>query len=101
MKKDNRSRNARELYRYLNNNKAGLLPYRKQGKKIPEPREGIVYKNMGVQESQNCTVITMRMKHRRMRWSVKGASNMAKVLSLQKRIKNFAVPLKIYRWINF
>ena len=24
---------------------------------------------MGVQESQNCTVITMRMKHRRMRWS--------------------------------
>ena len=27
--KDNRSRNARELYRYLNNNKAGLLPYRK------------------------------------------------------------------------
>lgn len=36
--------------------------------------------NMGVQESQNCTVITMRMKHRRMRWSVKGASNMAKVL---------------------
>lgn len=78
--KDNRSRNARELYRYLNNNKAGLLPYRKQGKKIPEPREGIVYKNMGVQESQNCTVITMRMKHRRMRWSVKGASNMAKVL---------------------
>ena len=78
--KDNRSRNARELYRYLNNNKAGLLPYQKQGKKIPEPREGIVYKNMGVQESQNCTVITMRMKHRRMRWSVKGASNMAKVL---------------------
>ena len=78
--KDNRSRNARELYRYLNNNKAGLLPYRKQGKKIPEPREGIVYKNMGVQESQNCTVITMRMKHRRMRWSVKGASNMATVL---------------------
>ena len=78
--KDNRSRNARELYRYLNNNKAGLLPYQKQGKKIPEPREGIVYKNMGVQESQNCTVITMRMKHRRMRWSVKGANNMAKVL---------------------
>ena len=78
--KDKRSRNARELYRYLNNNKVGLLPYQKQGKKIPEPGEGIVYKNMGVQESQNCTVITMRMKHRRMRWSIKGASNMAKVL---------------------
>ena len=35
---------------------------------------------MGVQESQNCTVITMRMKHRRMRWAAKGANNLAKVL---------------------
>ena len=35
---------------------------------------------MGVQESQNCTVITLRMKHRRMRWSVNGANNMAKIL---------------------
>ena len=78
--KDKRSQKARELYHYLNNNKDGLLPYQKQGRKIPEPREGIVYKNMGVQESQNCTVITMRMKHRRMRWSAKGANNLAKVL---------------------
>lgn len=35
---------------------------------------------MGVQESQNCTVITLRMKNRRMRWSVKGANNLAKAL---------------------
>ena len=35
---------------------------------------------MGVQDSQNCTVITMRMKHRRMRWSKEGANNLAKVL---------------------
>lgn len=35
---------------------------------------------MGVQENQNCTVITMRMKHRRMRWSPAGANNLAKVL---------------------
>ena len=39
-----------------------------------------MYKNMGVQENQNCTAITMRMKHRRMRWSVHGANNMAKAL---------------------
>lgn len=78
--KDKRSQKARQLYHYLNNNKDGLLPYQKQGRKIPEPREGILYKNMGVQESQNCTVITMRMKHRRMRWSAKGANNLAKVL---------------------
>jgi hypothetical protein len=31
-------------------------------------------------ENQNCTVITLRMKHRRMRWSVSGANNLAKAL---------------------
>ena len=35
---------------------------------------------MGVQENQNCTVITLRMKNRRMRWSVSGANNLAKAL---------------------
>ena len=32
------------------------------------------------QENQNCTIITLWMKHRRMRWSVCGANNMAKLL---------------------
>ena len=36
---------------------------------------------MGIQESQNCTIITMHiMKHRRMRWSPEGANNLAKAL---------------------
>ena len=78
--KDKESKHARELLKYLRNNKHGLLPYDKQGIKIPEPSEGILYKQMGVQESQNCTVITMRMKHRRMRWSKAGANNLAKAL---------------------
>lgn len=78
--KDKRSQNARELYQYLSNNREGLLPYDKQGKTIPEPQQGILYKGMGVQESQNCTVITLRMKNRRMRWSVSGANNLAKAL---------------------
>lgn len=77
---DKRSRNAKKLYEYLWNNKEGLLPYQERGIKIPEAKPGIVYKNMGVQENQNCTVITLRMKHRRMRWSVQGANNMAKAL---------------------
>lgn len=77
---DKRSKKARELLSYLDNNRKGLLPYDRQGIKIPEAPEGILYKHMGVQESQNCTVITMRMKHRRMRWSVKGANNLAKAL---------------------
>ena len=77
---DTRSKKARELLKYLENNREGLLPYDRQGVTIPEPPEGILYKHMGVQENQNCTVITMRMKHRRMRWSVTGANNLAKVL---------------------
>lgn len=75
---DKRSSNARKLYKYLSNNREGLLPYQERGIKIPSPGEGIEYRNMGVQENQNCTVITLRMKHRRMRWSVKGANNMGK-----------------------
>lgn len=77
---DKRSSNALKLYEYLNNNKEGLMPYQKRGIPIPAPKDGIVYKSMGVQENQNCTTITMRMKHRRMRWSSNGANNMAKVL---------------------
>ena len=34
--KDKRSKNARELYKYLSNNREGLLPYDKQGKSIPD-----------------------------------------------------------------
>ena len=77
---DTRSKKARELLKYLENNREGLLPYDRQGVTIPKPPEGILYKHMGVQENQNCTVITMRMKHRRMRWSVSGANHLAKAL---------------------
>ena len=78
--KDKSSKKAMELYQYLYNNREGLLPYQKRGIKIPEPEEGIIYKGMGIQETQNCTVVTLRMKHRRMRWSVNGANNLAKAL---------------------
>ena len=77
---DKRNKKALELYEYLRKNREGLLPYQEQIKELPQAEEGIVYKGMGVQESQNCTVITLRMKHRRMRWSEAGANNMAKVL---------------------
>ena len=42
--------------------------------------EGQIYKNMGVQENQNCSLITNRMKGRKMRWSVGGADNLAKII---------------------
>lgn len=72
-------KNAKKLYKYLSNNREGLLPYHKRGIEIPKPQPGMVHKEMGVQENQNCTLITMRMKHRRMRWG-RGANNLAKVL---------------------
>ena len=79
-KRDTRSKKAGELYRYLYNNREGLVPYRKRNIKLPELPEGMRYGNMGVQENQNCTVITIRMKGNRKRWSVSGANNMAKLL---------------------
>lgn len=78
---DKQNSNALKLYEYLKNNREGLIPYQNRGIVLPEPKEGIVYKNMGVQENQNCTTITMRMKGRRMRWSTSGANHMGKVLS--------------------
>ena len=42
--------------------------------------EGIIYKGKGVHESQNCTVITLRMKNRRLRCSEKGANKLSKAL---------------------
>ena len=78
--KDKGSKNARELYQYLWKNREGLIPYQERRIKLPDAPEGIIYKNMGVQENQNCTAVTMRMKHRRMRWSIQGANNMAKAL---------------------
>ena len=79
-KPDSRGRKALELYTCLSSNRDGLLPYQKRGIRIPGAPEGLVYKNMGVQENQNCTVVTLRMNHRGMCWSVKGANNMAKAL---------------------
>ena len=72
-------KDAKKLYKYLNENKAGLLPYQSRGVAIPDPQKGMIHKDMGVQENQNCTLITMRMKHRRMRWG-RGANNLAKVM---------------------
>ena len=93
--KDSRSKKARELYQYLSNNKEGLIPYQKRNIKLPEPPEGMRYGNMGVQENQNCTVITIRMKGNRKRWSVNGANNMAKLL-YQKENKELVETVNRY-----
>ena len=64
------------LYRYLRNYRVELERYKSK----------IVYKgkkelrNMGVQENQNYILVTRRMKHRRMAWTKKGATNLALVV---------------------
>lgn len=78
---DKREKRALELLKYLTNNKDYLIPWQERGLNIPEAPDGVIYKAMGVQENQNCSVITLRMKHRRMRWSHRGGNNMAKVLA--------------------
>jgi hypothetical protein len=40
---DSCSKNAMKLYSYLKNNNNGHLPYQKQGRKIPESQDGIIY----------------------------------------------------------
>lgn len=99
--KDSRAKKARELYRYLNNNKEGLMPYQKRGIKLPEPPEGIRYGNMGVQENQNCTVITRRMKGNRKRWSVNGANNIGEVTIPERKQRTDANSKAICRANGF
>ena len=71
---------AEELANFLEDHKDELARYKARDIKIPEPPEGILYRNMGVQENQNCTVITLRMKGKRKRWAEKSAANMVRLL---------------------
>jgi len=96
---DKNEEKARKLYTYLKNNYDDLIPYRERGIAIPQPVPGIVYRNLGVQENQNCSLITLRMKNRRMRWSVNGANNLAKLKyrksngELTETIRRYSTPL--------
>lgn len=79
--KDTGEKKARELYDYLSGNREYLLSYQdREGLKIPEAPEGLVYKNLGTQENQNCSTITLRMKNKKCSWSMAGGGHMAKIL---------------------
>jgi hypothetical protein len=75
-----------ELYSYFYSNKDSLLTWQERGIELPEPPAGVTYRNLGVQESSNCTLITLRMKHRRCSWSVNGANHMAGILCYRHTI---------------
>jgi len=74
------------LLTYFDNNKDYLLPWQERGIAMPAPPEGVTYRNMGLQEHNNCDLITQRMKHRKGSWSPNGATNMAAVLCLRNTI---------------
>lgn len=72
----------RELYRYFNNNKEGLIPYQSRGLEIPEPHDkDIIYRTLGTMEHHICDIIAQRMKNRKASWSIEGAGNLGKILA--------------------
>jgi hypothetical protein len=75
-----------KLYTYLHGNKDSMLTWQERGIELPTPPEGIIYRGMGVQESNNCSLITQRMKHRRGSWSENGGNIMAKVLCFRNTV---------------
>ena len=75
-----------KLYGYFSNNRDIFLSIQERGIELPKPPEGITYRNMGVQESSNCNILTQRMKHRKGSWSEKGADHMGKILCFRNTI---------------
>lgn len=78
---DRAEKKALELYEYLSGNREYLVSYlKREGIEIPEAPSGLVYKNLGTQENQNCSNITLRMKNNKSSWSIAGGGHMAKIL---------------------
>ena len=74
------------LYSYFYGNKDNLLTWQERGEILPTPLDGVVYRNLGVQESSNCDLITYRMKHGKRSWSTEGANNMGIILCYRNTI---------------
>jgi hypothetical protein len=84
---DERARARLEaLHGYLDANRDALLTWRERGLDLPPPPDGVEYRDMGAQEANNCSLITLRMKRRRGSWSEGGGNNMARVLCLMGTI---------------
>ena len=91
--KDNEKelKKLKKLYTYLSNNYEGLVSYKLRGLELPKLQEGLEYRNMGVMESNVSSVIALRMKNRKMSWSLKGANNLAKLLAIRASGKFYEV----------
>ena len=76
-------KHVRELETYFRNNRDGLISYKRRGLGLPEPPDGLVYRNCGAMESNIFSLIGRRMKRRRANWSINGGNNMARLLTLK------------------
>ena len=65
-----------DLIHYYENNQEGLVPYQSQGLELPDPPEGLEYRNMGTMENHVWSVIAKRMKHGHRSWN-----HLAKILA--------------------
>ena len=72
---------AEALLNYFRENEDGLLPYHKQGLKLPDSPKGLEYRNMGTMESHVWSIIARRMKHNHTSWSISGGNHLAKILA--------------------
>lgn len=88
---ENKFKKLEKLYKYLFDNKTGLIPYQlREEIKMPNAPKDLVYRNLGTMEHNVCDILAQRMKGRKMSWSISGANNLAKILAekASKRIYN-------------
>ena len=90
---------AEDLIRYYENNREGLVPYQPQNLKLPEPPEGLEYRNMGTMENHVWSVIAKRMKHGHRSWSRRGGNHLAKILAKKCSGKLYEVTERLRRLI--
>lgn len=94
---DDEIKDAEELIRYYENNREGLVPYQSQGLELPEPPEGLEYRNMGTMENHVWSVIAKRMKHGHRSWSRRGGNHLAKILAKKCSGKLYEVTERLKR----
>ena len=75
--------NFLQLRKYFQNNKDGLISYKRRGISLPPPPDGVEYRGCGAMESNVFSIIGHRMKRRRANWSIRGGNNLAKLLTLK------------------
>jgi hypothetical protein len=72
-----------QLLTYFQNNKDGLVSYKRRGLTLPPAPDGVEYRGCGAMESNVYSIISHRMKRRRANWSIRGGNNLARLLTIK------------------